>query len=643
MTPERCRCFLALLTACSLLGGCESLDAQDEMLRLRIAGTVYHIDPVTIEIQARRNGTTQLALPALLEAGKPWRRARDGAGWRWHDGAGAEIVVRPDGPDLSVSIARADESRFSARMPAAAGEDMWIVPDGEGLAFASGDPFWRNEYRNEHCLNGTGGLSFPAWSRIAGDAALTIMLADGLQSALCLRDEDGVQARLTHDFGPGAERVELLLHVGAPNPLAPALAYREMLRRRGLLKTLADKQVPLSTRLYGAQHAYVWGDGRALEFLDRLHALGIERMLLAYDQNPRAPRAGIAGPDYLARAHALGYLAGPYEAFENAQPPETTDASTSDWGDELFPAGCVRDRTGEIVKGFGGRGCELSSEALRQRTTAPNPGSRYAQHAQDGASHVFVDVDAFGNFNEDFSPAHRMTFARDRDNRLARLGLGASQYRFVLGSEHVRAWSHGVAHYSHGSAQAYARAIWRLLRDKERLGGWWPPERPASFFKPVALDAREARALFGAADQLPLFEAAFHDSVVSTDRWGFSLMRFEGLERQRFARALLYGTPTMWDLDKRELVRAGAWLKASHDAFRRAHGWNAPVALTGFAWLTTDRLVQQTTYADGRTIVANFTEAPWRGLGASCVRVTWPRERSVDLCPPEDIVAASAR
>jgi hypothetical protein len=87
-------------------------------------------------------------------------------------------------------------------------------------------------------------------------------------------------------------------------------------------------------------------------------------------------------------------------------------------------------------------------------------------------------------------------------------------------------------------------------------------------------------------------------------------------------------------------VRAGAWLKAAHDAFRRAHGWNVPVALTDFAWLTTDRLVQQTTYADGRTIVANFTVTPWRGLGSSCVRVTWPREQSVDLCPPPEIAAA---
>jgi hypothetical protein len=179
--------------------------------------------------------------------------------------------------------------------------------------------------------------------------------------------------------------------------------------------------------------------------------------------------------------------------------------------------------------------------------------------------------------------------------------------------------------------------VWRIAADKERFGAWWPPERPANFFKPVEFTPNEARAMFGAADRAPLFEAAFHDSVVSTDRWEYSLMKVAGLERQRFARALLYGTPTMWSLDGQELTRVGPWLKAAHDDFRIAHGWQTPVALTGFAWLTPDRLVQQTTFADGRTIVANFSNASWQGLDRDCVRVTWPRQASSDLCPPDPV------
>jgi hypothetical protein len=135
---------------------------------------------------------------------------------------------------------------------------------------------------------------------------------------------------------------------------------------------------------------------------------------------------------------------------------------------------------------------------------------------------------------------------------------------------------------------------------------------------------------------LPLFEAVFHDSVVAVDRWEFGLMKVTGEERLRFARSLLYGTPTMWNLDRRELARIGPWLKAAEDDFRQAHGVETPVALTGFRWLTDDRLVQQTTYADGRVLTANFSGAPWQGLGPDCVRVALPDQAPAEMCPPAD-------
>ncbi|MES1157058.1 MAG: glycoside hydrolase [Alphaproteobacteria bacterium] len=621
--------------------------SSEQRVYVSAPGATYEINSQTLEIQARvGNGAPIPILSALIPAGESWRHARDGDGWRWSDDHGDVIAMHADGPDLSIRISKAGESSFSAQLPTAAPTDTWIVPDGEGIAFTAGDPFWRtargaDSYREERCLDATGHLSLPAWSRIAGATATTYMLADGLQSALCLHDDGAaVQGRVSHDFSAGAEQVELLVHVGEANPLAPALAYRALLQRRGLLRTFADKQVPDLPRLYGAQHAYVYGDARQPAFLDRLHALGIERMVVVTDEGQSrnsspedAARAGHAGPDYLAHARALGYLAGPYELFGNAQAPQTVDDPSSDWGDVLYPSGCIRDRAGEIPAGFANRGCDLSSEALRQRTTAPNINSRYDQHVADGASTVFVDSDAFGDFKQDFSPDHPMTRARDRDNLSARLALGIEHYHFVLGSEHVHAWSHGVAHYSHGTAQAHV--MWLVQGNHDRFGAWWPPQRPGIFFKPVELTPVETRAMFAPAERVPLFEAAFHDSVVSTDRWEYSLFKVIGLERMRFAHALLYGTPTMWALDGAALTRLGPWLKAAHDDFRAAHGWDAPVALTGFAWLTPDHLVQQTTFADGRTIVANFEDAPWQGLASDCVRVTWRGRAPVDLCPPD--------
>ncbi len=112
-------------------------------------------------------------------------------------------------------------------------------------------------------------------------------------------------------------------------------------------------------------------------------------------------------------------------------------------------------------------------------------------------------------------------------------------------------------------------------------------------------------------------------------------MKVRGMEAPRFATSLLYGTPTMWSLDSRELARSGAWLKAAHDDFRAVHSWLAPVALTGFAWQTPDHSVQTTHFADGRVITANFGPAAFDGLGPNCVRLAKPKAKPVDLCPPE--------
>ena len=606
--------------------------ATAEPISLRAGAIAYAVDPATLEIQARPDGAATVPLMPPLHAPEAVTVAPEGDGWRWTDAEGRAFVLSVEGEALRLRISGPRGSNLAWSMPAATG-GTWLIPDGEGMAYRADDAFWRAAYGKERCLGGTSLLSFPAWSHLDGTWAVTYALGDGLLSQLCLHDDNGLQARLKHDFGDGAQTLDLLLAPRPPEPLAPALFYRQVLKARGQFRSLADKATPDLPRLFAAPHAYVWGDGRDLGFLDDLKTLGVDRMVLSYDQDPRTQKH-VVGPPYLAKAKALGYLAGPYEAFDNAQPAATADMPSAVWSDDLYPAGCVQDAAGKVMVGFANRGCEMSSEAIVRRRGPFVPAERYAGHIADGASQVFVDVDAFGDFLEDFSPDHPMSFARDRANRLARLGLAIDKFKLVLGSENVTAWSSGVAHYSHGTAQAHASAIWPIQADQKRFGGYWPPERQGIYFAPFQPTPAEARALFAAADRLPLFEAVFHDSVVALDRWEFGLMKVPSEARPRFARALLYGTPTIWNLDRRELTRVGPWLKTAQDQFRQAHGEGPPIALTGFRWLTPDRLVQEARYADGRVLIANFGETRWRSLAPDCVRVTRPGQVPVDLCPP---------
>jgi len=622
---------LAMALAVSMAGA-----AAASPFIVRVDDTVYNVDPRTLSIDAQLpDGTVVAVMPPLYPSQdiKFIDDGPDARGPHWTDSAGHDLRLDAEGDALRLTITGPTGKDLAWDLPAAA-NGTWLVPDGEGMAFTVDDPFWRAAHAREHCMGGTTALSFPAWSYLTESRAVTYALGDGLQSKLCLRDQDGLQARLRHDFSSGAGRIELLFAIRPPEPLAPALFYREVLKERGQFKSFADKAVPDLPRLFGAPHAYVWGDGRDPAFLDDLKALGIDRILLSYDQDPRTSKF-LVTPDYLKKAAGMGYLAGPYDAFDNGQPELTADMPAAIWPDDLYPAGCVIEADGKPKTGFANRGCYMSSEAIARYPGPSIPGRRYAGHIKDGASHVFIDVDAFGDFFGDHSPDHPMTMAQDRANRLKRLGLGIAQYKLVLGSENVTAWAAGVTHYSHGTAQAHSAAIW-LIHKNPDFGGYWPPERPPMFFRPLTPTPDEARALFGASDRLPLFEAVFHDSVVAADRWEFGLMKIAGEERTRFARSLLYGTPTMWNLDRRELARVGPWLKAAQDDFHAAHGMETPVALTGFRWLTPDRLVQAATYANGRVLVANFGNTAWQGLGPDCVRLNRPDVAAVDLCPPPD-------
>ncbi len=609
--------------------------AVAESLVLKARGTVFTLDPATMQIDATRPGQPAVPIMPALHDAQAVTPTRTKTGWQWSDANGRSFTATTRDDALSLTVMAADGKTLDWALPHVASDATWIVPDGEGVAMAAGDPFWVKHYTHEHCLDGSAGLSFPAWSVLTKGSAVTYALDDGLRSELCLQATDGLQGHLTHRFDEGMTKVELMFAVRAPDPLAPALFYRAWLKSTDRFRTLGQKYVPGLDKLYGAPQAYIWGDGRDPAFLEALKSLGIQRLNISVDQNPLSTSQPVATPDYMKKARAMGYLIGPYEAFDNGQAPGIDIAPYSLWTGALYPAGCIQTQDGKPMAGFAGQGCEMSSEAIHRYAPRFVPGVRYAAHKAGGANQVFVDVDSYGDFFHDYSPDHPMTMVQDRANRLARLKIGWQKYGLIIGSENTTAWATTAVHYTHGTAQSHVAAAWPVQNDTARFGGWWPYNHLPLFFKPFDPTPDEARALFGPADRLPLYEAVFHDSVIAADRWEYALMKVRGMEAPRFATSLLYGTPTMWSLDSRELARSGAWLKAAHDDFRTVHGWSAPVALTGFAWQTPDHSVQTTHFADGRVVTANFGSAAFDGLGPNCVRLAKPKAKPVDLCPPE--------
>ncbi len=607
---------------------------------VQLDGWRARIDPETLAVTALQPG----AAPLLVAQGGTSRPVREftqddhGISWTFGDsGIRAELSARgrrlharfTSTRDAQIEWpATGDEKRMSAL----------IVPEGEGLYVPFTNDAWRARLAGV-CLGLSSPLSMPFWSFDLGDRTLTYIVSTDLRSELCLADrERRLTATLRHEFQArdGDVPYEIEIGFGAAAPLAPALDYRAWLVEQKKFRTLEQKIAdhPDVAKLAGAVHMYVWGDGRKTEFIDDLVKLGVQRAWIGYDQDESNDQKTLAGKEFVTAAIRAGYLVGPYESFANAQDPTTGD-SVSRWPGKLYPEGCIVKRDGKPKAGFANRGCELSSEAFARAEPTLKPlATRVDRQLRDGANSYFVDVDAFGELYDDFSPAHPMTVFEDRENRLARLRY-ARDRKVVLGSEQAVAWSVPAIDFAHGGVSVQNGVLWAENRGADKpMGKWWPPDRPRVFFDPYEPSANFRAAKFDAAVRVPLYQAVFHDALVSVDRWEIPMAKLPSLAPTRQLFELLYGVPSIWAMDRRALREARQPFTALLKFFAPLHGRIATLPLTSFEWLTPDRLVQRTRFANQVTLTANFGARPFEGVGAGCIAARWLADDRIEtFCP----------
>ena len=93
--------------------------------------------------------------------------------------------------------------------------------------------------------------------------------------------------------------------------------------------------------------------------------------------------------------------------------------------------------------------------------------------------------------------------------RAARSRYISETRKLVLGSESGVGWSAPVIAFAHGMESVSNDLLWALQKDRATYGGWWPPERPAIFFKPITVSTELRTAKYDPVYRLPLYQAAF--------------------------------------------------------------------------------------------------------------------------------------
>ncbi|GGU57742.1 hypothetical protein GCM10010211_23270 [Streptomyces albospinus] len=618
---------LALTASAFALAGCGSATAgtvQGSRLELPVAGGTAVVDTASLAVTARTKDGTQLVLSeAASGLGQPGPVTRTSGTAHWsYPAKGLSVTASSERGRLHIRIRSEHDASVSWPVTGTdrAASDVQL-PRGEGLDIPVRDAFWNGPKGGlvGNTVDVGGDLALPLWGWSGGRHGVSYLTPTDIGTTLKFASTGGrLRATAAHDFssGDGTGDYDVSFSLTDGNPVAPAADYRSYLSQHGQLGSLREKirKNPANAKLLGAFHAYLWGEARTAAGVEKLKKLGVDRMWLGYDSGPDPMKA-----DAVQAAKKAGYLVGPYDTFANGQDPKTADSPTSAWPDKVYPDFCVRKADGTPQKGFGGRGCYLSSRAFEKAEPSKHYlADRTRKMTSNGADSYFLDVDATGEVFRDHGAGHEMTKAGDRENRLARMRRIARG--LVLGSESAQPWANSVLAFDHGSGTPVADGIWKLERDKEKWGGYFPQNAPKNAFMPVSLPADLATAMYDPKYRVPLYETALHESLVNVERWELSYDKLPDQKTTRALLAMLNNTPLNFALNGPSLEKDGKELAALQKYFAPLHRAAGTEKMTSFRWLTGDRSVQRTVFGDGAlTVTANFGSTAHDGLPGGCV------------------------
>lgn len=393
--------------------------------------------------------------------------------------------------------------------------------------------------------------------------------------------------------------------------------YRQYAKEQGLLVTLLEKRraAPQLDRFIGAMSLWIsdWPD---ISLLKQMKAGGIDKLLVSYHSTEEVPATAVNRPGhnttyeaitrpFADQLHALGFLAGRYDYYRTIFPPTDGGQGGNGWimRNIGYPEQLALDEQGRIRPGF---------DAQRGAAGDLIRGNRASRSQYEMAlAYIPLDVDRVGYdarlldavaavpFQEDYSPLHPATRLEDMQWRAKQLKV-PTDYGQITGTEAYAAWAVPVSVYGEGPT-TFVRFFRTSTPATSRLKPGVPLDMPKEY-RNVVLNER-LRA--------PLWQLVFNDAAILTNRWNITANRYTNPRDwdQEDLLNLLHGhMPTML-INQATYPAVAARLAKTYETVCR---WNATVAyqeMTGFRWLTADGGVQEATYASGKSVTVNFTDA----------------------------------
>ncbi|MGY2297474.1 glycoside hydrolase [Pseudomonas yamanorum] len=346
--------------------------------------------------------------------------------------------------------------------------------------------------------------------------------------------------------------------------------------------------------------------GNTLSVTNALKDAGLKRLLVTQGEGWEG---GLWHPEAVKAGVDAGYLMAPYDSYETAlSTTENPDWTTAHLGSKAYGECAIVLKGGQLKTGF-----QKSGHYTDPRCVRPLLEARIkAVQAKSGFNAWFLDAYATSMLFDSYRTGASMTQAQNAEGNIDAARWINTALKLPAGSEDGNAITARGILFAHGmQTPVLGWGDREMTQDKQSpyyVGAWYPPEQPAVFFKSVPLKEPFRTVYFDPTMRLPLYQAVFHGSVITTHHWLFDSLKLSNVRAENELTQLLYNVPPLYHLSAATVKQRLPVIQRQDAFFRPLHERLATQAMTDFRWLTEDKQVQQTTFADGTRLVANFAE-----------------------------------
>lgn len=505
--------------------------------------------------------------------------SQPGAGYEWAVTDGLGMLLKADAPEMPVDEATG----------AAASTVEFAVYSGFGLRQA-----WMGLTHPVHG-DGWGVIFEDPWSVVA---VLTAGTEDGQPHLSGHARINGYLGR----FKQSRSVQFFFVESGGYRQLAKT--YRRFVEQQGRFRSFEAKIAKSAevAKLQGAADVWVFRrprnakvNGEVMRALADFHAAGLERAIVHVgDIEMPFP------PDNVAALKDMGFLVGHYDNYTDVEPDHPDPGHRARIDDAAVgPAGAAQKR-GDDLDG---------TERLKMSPAAIMPWAEKVigpDIAANGWTARLIDVlggAALFSY-EDFAP-HRPVDAQQGYEYRRALFEDLFERGQVVGTEQGCDWVTPFIHYAEGGL-GHRRWLEKsqATQDGRPLRVGWEAITPGENYRRFSMNP---------ANRVPLDPLVYADSQLNTYHWSDGNLRIPEFARRKDLLCILNGmpptyvfTPEYYFAHRDEFVDSA---RRVLPAIAKVFG----VEMTDHRWLTADRMVQQTTWANGVRITVNFGKEPFPG------------------------------